>query len=77
MFEVDPLITEDKGDEVGENQEQAEKLERFMEQRKEEEYEPNLLKSIGKSPAAKKGRNEQNPLSNSIATMPTGIGNRK
>ena len=60
-------------DEVGENQEQAEKLDRFMQPQQVEEE--NLLKSIGKNTGRGRNTNDiQNITGGGIASLPTGIG---
>ena len=75
IFDNDPLVTEEAQDDLGDNKDHAEKLEKFMEPEKKEE--PNLLKSIGKTPAGRERNINSLSKNNSgaeIATMPTGIG---
>ena len=74
IFENDPLVTEEVIDEFGENLEQAEKLDRFMQPPKQIEEE-NLLKSIGKNTGRGRNTNDiQNITGAGISTLPTGIG---
>lgn len=59
IFELDPLITEEQPDEIEEQAETSEKLQKFMEYRdpSEDLKEVSLLKTIGVPPPAARNQN--------------------